>query len=270
MPEQNPSRSARETLSVAMVACNEEANVARTLSSVINLADEIIFVDSGSTDRTLEIASSFGPKVKIFHEPWKGFPRQKNSAIDKATGDWILLLDADESLTPELQAEIAAILSGQAETPRPAPVAYRIARRNYQFGRWIRHGGHYPDPKRRLMRKGAGRVEDCPVNEELQIPGLVGDLHSDLIHHAHSSIADYIEHANRYSSLGAEMKAPRGFSLLNIVLNPFFTFIYNYFFRLGFLDGAEGLLLHLYHSTYVSLKYAKAWELTRNSKKLEN
>jgi glycosyltransferase involved in cell wall biosynthesis len=255
--------SDRQTLSVVMVACNEAEKIGSTLESVVELADEIILVDSGSTDATLEIAESFGAKVKIFHEPWKGFAPQKNSAIDKATGDWILLLDADEVLTPELQQAISALLRSPEASAADAPVTYLIARRNYQFGRWLRHGGYYPDPKRRLMRRGAGRVEDCPVNEEIQVQGLVGRLHGDMLHYAHTTIEDYIEHMNRYSSLGAEMTGPRGFSIVNIILNPFFTFIYNYFFRLGFLDGLEGLLIHLYHSAYVSLKYAKVWELGR-------
>ncbi len=262
-PLQSSVNSARETLSVAIVACNEQANIARTLSSVLSIADEINLIDSGSTDRTLEIARSFGPKVKIFEEPWKGFPGQKNSAIAKSTCDWVLLIDADESLTPELQAEIASVLRAPGTVAAGAPIAYRFPRRNYEFGRWIRHGGYYPDPKLRFMRRGAGLVEDCPVNEELQIAGHIGRLRGDLLHHAHTTITDFMEHVNRYSSLAAQMKGPRPFSITHIVLNPFFTFLYNYIFRLGFLDGREGLLRHIFHSMYISLKYAKAWELSR-------
>jgi len=259
-------------LSVCIVCCNEEVNIGRTLSSVFEIAEEVILVDSGSTDRTLEIARSFGPKIKVFAEPWKGFARQKNSALEKASCDWVLLLDADESLTPELSDEIAGIvrpgIAGHGAVCAPSveggePVAYFIARRNFQFGRWLKRGGLYPDPKLRLMRRGSGQVEDCPVNEEPQVSGKTGRLRSDLVHHAHHTLADYIEHANRYSSLAAEMKGPRGFSLLHILVNPAATFIYNYGVRLGFLDGREGLLFHLYHSVYVSLKYAKAWELSR-------
>jgi len=250
------------TLSVAIVCCNEEANIGRTLASVFEVADEIILIDSGSTDRTLEIAASFGPKVKIFHEPWKGFAPQKNSAIAKAGCDWVLLLDADESLTPELSDEIAALLK-QAPAGPQAPVAYLLGRRNYEFGRWIRHGGYYPDPKLRLMRRGAGEVENCPVNEELKVSGPVGRLRSDFVHNSHTSLTEFMEHVNRYTSLAAQMKGARAFSVVDIVLRPAVNFIYNYFFRLGFLDGKEGLLVHLCHAMHVSLKYAKAWELGR-------
>ncbi len=256
-------------LAVCIICCNEEVNIGRTLSSVYEIAEEVILVNSGSTDRTLEIARSFGPKIKIFAEPWKGFAPQKNSALEKASCDWVLSLDADESLSPELCDEIAGIVRPGNDAVCATPVesgeavAYFIARRNFQFGRWLKRGGLYPDPKLRLMRRGSGQVENCPVNEELQVSGKTGRLRSDLVHHAHHTLADYIEHANRYSSLAAEMKGPRRFSLLHILVNPAATFIYNYAFRLGFLDGREGLLFHLYHSVYVSLKYAKAWELSR-------
>jgi glycosyltransferase involved in cell wall biosynthesis len=255
------------SLSVCIVSCNEEENIGRTLSSVFELAEEIILVDSGSTDRTLEIARGYGPKVKIFVEPWKGFAPQKNWALGKASCGWVLLLDADESLTPELSDEIARV-TAPATSPQPDAglVAYRFPRRNIIFGRWIKHGGYYPDAKVRLIRRGAGRVENCPVNEELQVSGPVGRLRSDFLHHAHHTLTDFMEHVNRYSSLAAKMKGPRPFNVANIVVNPVATFIYNYFFRLGFLDGREGLLLHLCHSMYVSLKYAKAWELSKNSK----
>jgi glycosyltransferase involved in cell wall biosynthesis len=260
-------------LSVVIITHNEESNIGRTLASVQPLvADgrgEIIVVDSGSTDRTVEIAKSFG--AKVFAENWKGYASQKNSAIDKATGDWILSLDADEELGPGLSGEVyAAIEEAQARSVISAPVGFWILRKNFFLGRWIRHGGFWPDRKLRLFRKGIARFEQRPVHENVKLTdGPVGRLKNALIHHSYPTLSDYIEHMNRYSSLGAEMlvaKGQSGFSLFNIIFRPLATFVYNYIFRLGFLDGREGLLLHLYHAVYVSWKYAKAWELGRGQR----
>jgi glycosyltransferase involved in cell wall biosynthesis len=275
------------TLSVVIITHNEEANIGRTLASVRPLiADgkgEIIVVDSGSTDRTVEIAKSFG--AKVFIEAWKGYAAQKNSAIDKATGDWILSLDADEEVGPDLAVELEkqetissinpaerahdwCLTMEQASTGlrkiAGPPIGYWIPRKNHFLGRWINHGGFWPDPKLRLFRRGAGTFENRAVHEDVKLNGPTGSLNGALLHHSYPTLTDYIDHMNRYSSLGAEMavaKGQRGFSVFNIVLRPCATFIYNYFFRLGFLDGREGLLLHLYHAVYVSWKYAKAWEI---------
>jgi glycosyltransferase involved in cell wall biosynthesis len=337
-------------LSVCIIALNEEANIGRTLKSVQPLiADgegEIVVVDSGSTDRTVEIAKSFG--AKVFTEPWKGFAAQKNSAIEKAQGEWILSLDADEEVGQELQQELMAIFleffrySGPIDFPEAIraklqatepggellPVvqkdletffdspdqiirrdafvakmkkfryltkrddlhasmrkikaspfydkeqgggleltAFWMPRKNHFLGRWIRHGGFYPDRKLRLFRKGQAVFQPQLVHETVLTDGMTMTLRSPLIHHAYPTISGYIEHMNKYSSLGAEMeieKGRRGFSLINIGVRPWLTFIYNYFFRLGFLDGKEGLLLHTYHAVYVSWKYAKVWELSRS------
>jgi len=144
-----------------------------------------------------------------------------------------------------------------------------IPRKNEFLGRWIRHGGFWPDPKLRLFRRGTGKFERRAVHEDIQVDGLTRHIQrGTLLHHSYPTLSDYIEHMNRYSSLGAEMVVAKGngkvrFSAINIVLRPLTTFIYNYFFRLGFLDGREGLLLHLYHAVYVSWKYAKAWEMSR-------
>jgi glycosyltransferase involved in cell wall biosynthesis len=280
-------------LSVVIITYNEAVNLGRTLESVMPLLrdgkSEIIVVDSGSTDRTVEIAKSFG--AKVFVEDWKGYAAQKNSAIDKATGDWILSLDADESLETPLAGEIFGAMQGrldpdlvkgdslegvekvmaveeaQARGESGLPIAFWIPRKNFFLGRWIKHGGFWPDPKLRLFRKGAARFEDRLVHEDAKlIGGISGELKHALLHHSYLTLSDYLDHMNRYSSLGAEMVAAKGpvrFSVINIAVRPWLTFIYNYFFRLGFLDGREGLLLHLYHAVYVSWKYAKAWEVGR-------
>lgn len=266
-------------LSVVIITFNEEANLGRTLASVQPLvADgngEIIVVDSGSTDRTVETAKSFG--ARVFVEEWKGFAAQKNSAIDKATGDWILSLDADEEVSNGMRDLLMLILHG-AHKDGYAGIGMLFARQNYFLGRRIKHGGFYPDRKLRLFWHGLGRFEERAVHEDIRMakgcdvydPSYHYVMKSpiEILHHSYPTLSDYIEHMNRYSSLGAEMVIAKRngkirFSAINIVVRPMATFFYNYFFRLGFLDGREGLLLHLYHATYVSWKYAKAWELSR-------
>jgi glycosyltransferase involved in cell wall biosynthesis len=284
------------TLSVVIITYNEEANLGRTLESVQPLVSngkgEIIVVDSGSTDRTVEVAKSFA--ARVFIEEWKGYAAQKNSAIDKAIGDWVLSLDADEEVDRDLQQalgdtvegleRVAALKQANAhdltvEDAR-SDVEYHIntildggfsglwvPRKNQFLGRWLRHGGFWPDPKLRFFRRGSGRFEDRAVHEDVRLDGKTGQIrYGSLIHHSYPMLSDYIEHMNRYSSLGAEMVVAKGkvrFSVINIVARPLATFVYNYWLRLGFLDGREGLLLHLYHAAYVSWKYAKAWELSR-------
>jgi glycosyltransferase involved in cell wall biosynthesis len=279
-------------LSVVILTFNEEANIGRTLASVKPLVEngkgEIIIVDSGSTDRTVEIANSFGARVIV--EEWKGFAAQKNSAIDKATSDWILSLDADEELDSQLQQSLLELLKSldrlaalgkqsrpdttfildddaQGAIPHADFDGLYVPRKNEFLGRWIKHGGYWPDPKLRLFRRGRGRFENRAVHEDVQVDGITRRIQAGaLLHHSYPTISDYIEHMNRYSSLGAEMVVANGkvrFGAINIALRPLVTFLYNYFLRLGFLDGREGLLLHLNHAVYVSWKYAKAWELSR-------
>ncbi len=258
----------RSTLSVAIITLNEEDNLARTLNSV-RFADEIVVVDSGSTDRTVEIARSLG--AKVFSEAWKGFALQKNSAIDKCTGTWVLSLDADEELTDELQAEIGKMLETDAQRS-PQVDGYRLRLRHVFLGRWMRYGGYYPDLKLRLFRRvtGSGQAHftDRPVHESVAVVGRVETMKNDFLHHGYPNLEIYLEHMNRYSTLGARIIADKGKTspswpafCWNVALVPKLTFVWNYVFRLGFLDGREGLLLHLYHSAYISWKYAKAWQI---------
>jgi len=306
-------------LSVCIITLNEEANIGRTLKSVQPLvlqkddADgpwgEIIVVDSGSTDKTVEIAKSFG--AKVFTEPWKGFAAQKNSAIEKAQGEWIFSLDADEEVSPGLVLELSTFLnaasfecqdkkgkkiicnSNKNEArhftelsdnhllmPVPDVMALEtdlfpvfgmyIPRKNFFIDKWARRGGFFPDRKLRLFFRGKAQFEDREVHETALLKaGGACSFQSPILHHAYPTLSGYIEHMNKYSSLAAEMeieKGRKGFSLINILVRPWLTFIYNYIFRLGFLDGKEGLLLHMYHAVYVSWKYAKVWELSRASK----
>lgn len=248
-------------LSVAIITFNEEANIGRTLRAAMGVADEIIVVDSGSTDRTLEIAREFGHIVNVYTEPWKGFARQKNSAIEKCTGEWVLSLDADEELTPDLAGEIRVAVTGDSVD------GYWIKRLNYFLGRAMRHGGQYPDPKLRLFRRGKGRCRERAVHETFEVDGVTATLKNSMLHHAYPTLTSYIEHMNSYSSLGAEIAVAKGQTSgnivafwFNVVVRPRLQFVYNYIFRGGFLDGREGFLLHWYHQTYASWKYAKAWE----------
>ena len=288
------------TLSVVIITYNEEANIGRTLKSVLPLVangqGEIIVVDSGSTDRTVDVARENG--AKVFVEEWKGYAAQKSSAIAKASGDWILSLDADEELEPGLASEIQQALDNdpvpakekrppypndvdsleekamafkEGKFPRPELHihGYWIPRKNFFLGRWIQHGGFWPDRKLRLFRRGTGHIAERTVHEVIKVDGPTAKLQNALLHHAYPTLAGYTGHMNRYSSLGAEMAVAegyRGFSVVDIVIRPLATFTYKYFFRLGFLDGREGLLLNLYHAVYVSWKYAKVWELSRRPK----
>src|SRR5271170_4611124 len=255
------------TISVAIVAMDEEANIGRTLASV-RWADEIVLVDSGSRDRTCEIAGDHGARVVL--EPWRGYVAQKQYAIDLCTKEWVLLLDADEEVSPGLAEEIRAVIASAS-----AVSGYWLPRKNLFLGRWMRHGGFYPDPKLRLFRRGQGFVTGHDPHDRCELkPGLPGEVsqtqqfENALIHYTYPNLALYLGHMNRYSSLGAQLaraKGHRRFSFTNIVVRPLLTFVYNYFLRLGFLDGREGLLLHLYHASYVSWKYAKAWELSRKN-----
>lgn len=251
------------TLSVAIVSHNEEANLGRTLESV-KWADEIVVVDSGSTDRTCEIAREHGARVIL--EPWRGYVAQKQYAIDLCTKDWVLLLDADEEVSAGLAQEIRAAIADPG-----AVTGYRLPRKNLFLGRWIRHGGFYPDPKLRLFRRTHGFVTGHDPHDRCELRAEVSQqtrqFTNPLVHYTYPDLSLYINHMNRYSSLGAQLAIARGhrnFSFANIIVRPLLNFIYNYFFRLGFLDGREGLLLHLYHAEYVSWKYAKAWELSRS------
>jgi glycosyltransferase involved in cell wall biosynthesis len=258
-------------LSVAIVTHNEEQNIARTLASVA-WAGEIIVVDSHSTDRTVEIARSFG--AQVIQRDWPGFAAQKNFAIAQCTGEWVLSLDADEELSAELQHEMQDLLKSGHDVD-----AYYLKRRNLFLGRWMRHGGFYPDAKLRLFRRNAAdpdrtpRFIDRAVHEVIAFDGPTAMLAGDLIHHAYPTLSDYIAHMDRYSTLGAQvlLDSSRNNQALpafvaRIWLVPWLGFIGNYFFRLGFLDGREGLVLHLYHATYASWKQAKAWEKAGKSR----
>src|SRR5271163_4680364 len=250
-------------ISVPIVAFNEAANLRRTLESVA-WADEVVVLDSGSIDETVAIAREFN--ARVFVEPWRGYGPGVNSSIDKCTGDWILTVDADEVITPEVRTEVQTLL---ASTPKYE--AYWIPRLNLILGRWMRHGGTYPDPKLRLFRRDTARLrEDTEPHATPKWDGPTGQLEAHMLHYAYPNLDVYLEHMVRYSTASIPLvlgkgKISRGLPafVINTFLNPVATFLYNYFLRLGFLDGREGFLYHLYHSVYVNWKYVKAWQAAR-------
>src|ERR1700761_3210044 len=255
----------RATVSVVIITLNEEANLPRTLASVA-WADEIVIVDSGSTDGTRAVTESHG--ARFVTEEWRGFAAQKNFAISLCTAEWVLSLDADEVVSPELAASIQKPIAAP-----PSHTAYSLRRWNFFLGRWIRHGGYYPDAKLRLFPRGQKTFRETPVHETVAFAGTIETLDGDLLHDAYPTLANYLDHMQRYSTLGAGIAVARGrtgrglLSFLDgVLLNPLATFVYNYVLRAGFLDGREGLLLHLYHSAYVSWKDAKAWEISRQKR----
>src|SRR2546422_2116013 len=176
--------------SALVITLNEERNIADCLASVA-WTDEIVVVDACSTDRTVELGRRFTDRV--FVRPWPGYGPQKNFAMAQATADWILIVDADERVSEELREEIQALL----QKPGSA-VAYRISRRNFYYGTWIRGAGQYPDPQLRLVRRGYGRYNDLPVHEHLEVNGPIGDLHGHLDHHTHPTVLAHELKIERY------------------------------------------------------------------------
>jgi (heptosyl)LPS beta-1,4-glucosyltransferase len=242
-------------LSVTIITLNEERNLRDCLGSV-RFADEIIVVDSGSRDLTLSIAREF--KAQVFQEPWKGFAGQKNSAQDKARGPWVLNIDADERVTEELRFEIQKVLQ-----EAPPFAGFRLPRKNFFCGQWIRHGGWYPNYQLRLYRKEAGKFAAREVHEQVEVKGPVGTLDSSLEHYTYHSISDYIKRMDRYSDLSARqyLKEGRRVSWPEILFRSWFTFIQMWVLKKGFLDGANGLILAALYSQYTFIKYSKLKQL---------
>jgi glycosyltransferase involved in cell wall biosynthesis len=243
--------------SVAMIVKDEAANLPATLRSV-SWAEEILVVDSGSTDDSIAIALAAG--ARVIEQEWLGFGAQKNFAISQCSGDWVLSLDADEVVDDELRQDIQRVTSSCGGCS-----AFSISRKNLFLGRWIRYAGFYPDAKLRLFRKGTVWFEERAVHESMKFSGETERLKGNLLHNAYPTLECYFEHMNRYSSLGATEAVQNGRRaglVRDVVIRPLLTFLYNYGIRLGFLDGGEGLLLNLYHAFYVSSKYAKLWRLS--------
>lgn len=245
-------------LSVTIITRDEAENIRRCLESV-QWADEIIVVDTGSRDCTLSICREFTPLV--YEYPWEGFARSKNQALSKATGDWILSLDADEEVSPALKAEILALLEKNAD---PDMAGFYIPRQNFFWGRWIKHGGFYPDYQLRLFRRGAGVFAERAVHESIEMRGRKGYLQAPLYHYTYQDTTDLLDRCNRYASLAAaDLYQRERFTCFRLLGRPLGRFIKGFFLQRGFLDGIPGFILATIYAFYVFQRYVKLWEMER-------
>ena len=243
-------------ISATIITLNEERHIGDALASLA-WADEIVVVDSGSTDRTVEIARGYTDRV--VETDWPGYAAQKNRAAAEAANDWILSLDADERVTPELERSIAGV-----SERGPEAAGYRVARRAWYVDRWVRHGGWYPDWQVRLYDRRQARFEGDFVHESVRVDR-PGTLDGDLLHYTVESLADHHGRLDRYTTLAARALAARGrrFSPARAVLQPPVTFLQTYLLKQGFRDGAAGLAIAGFAAYYVFLRQVKLWELTR-------
>ena len=247
----------RERISACITAGNEEKNIRRCLQSVA-WADEIVVVDSFSTDRTVEISREFTDRV--YQHEWLGYIGQKNLIKDMAEGPWILFVDADEEVSDELRDEIlhefeSGACAGYAGYEFPRIVRY--------LGRWIRHGDWYPDIKLRLFRKEAGTCGGREPHDRTFVDGPVKRLRGHIHHFTYDGISDQLATVNRFSTITAETRYAEGtrYNALDLVFRPFFRFLRGYAMRRGFLDGLPGLIVATITAYGVFIKYAKLWEL---------
>ena len=241
-------------LSVVIITKNEAENISTALESV-RWADDLVVVDSGSTDDTLSIARQFTDRV-VTHE-WEGYGAQKNFATGLAAHNWVLSLDADERLSPGLAHEIQTLLAGT-----PTARGYRIPRVTWYLGRWIRTTDWYPDHQLRLYDRRVARWGDRRVHESASVDGPVGRLHGDIEHYAYRDVAHHLATIDRYTTLAASQMLADGrrAGLLDLVAHPPLAFLRNYFARLGLRDGVPGLIVSSLNTYYVFLKFVKLWE----------
>lgn len=245
-------------LSVILITFNEAHNLTDCLRSVQGLADEIVLVDNGSRDATLDIAAQFGARI-VRTEDWPGFGAQKNRALDAATGEWVLSLDADERVTPALAEEIRAVIASNTTA------AYEIPRLSWYCGRFMRHSGWYPDPVLRLFRRGRARFSDDLVHERLLAQDVVHRLRQDLLHYSFMNFSQVLEKVDRYSTASAQQMYARGrrASLPGAVVRGLWAFVRTYVLRRGFLDGPQGFALAVSNAQGTYYRYLKLWLLGR-------
>jgi glycosyltransferase involved in cell wall biosynthesis len=245
-------------LSAALITKNEEQNLSHCLHG-LSFADDIVVVDSGSTDRTVQIAEAFG--CRVFVEDWKGYGPQKNSAIEKCTHEWVLLLDADERLPAETHKAITRILA------KPDADAYRFRRKNYLHGRWLKHSGYWPDRQVRLVNRTQGSFTGA-IHEKWITDGNIQDLDAHIDHFAFSGYADMLKTLNEYSSIIAQelYAAGKRAAPLSPVYHGLGMFLKIYFVQKGFLDGMDGFVTAITKAGGSFFKYAKLLELQRRKK----
>jgi glycosyltransferase involved in cell wall biosynthesis len=235
---------------------HEEANLKDCLESV-SFADEIIVVDSQSSDKTQEIAQSFGAKLEITSD-WPGFGPQKNRALNLATKDWVLSIDADERVTPELKQEILATMA----SPNAAD-CYAIPRSSWYCGRFMKHSGWYPDYVDRLFKRGSAKFSDHLVHERLLPTGSIGKLNNHFLHYSYRNFSQVLKKVDVYSSAAAQQAFNQGKngSLGKALAHGFWAFFRTYVLRRGFLDGQYGLSLAISNAATSYYKYLKLWQL---------
>lgn len=244
------------SLSVILITKNEEANLKDCLESV-SFADEIIVVDSQSSDKTQEIARSFGAKLEITSD-WPGFGPQKNRALNLATQDWVLSIDADERVTPELKQEILATMASAN-----AADCYAIPRSSWYCGRFMKHSGWYPDYVDRLFKRGTAKFSDHLVHERLLPTGLSGKLKNHFLHYSYRDFSQVLKKVDVYSSAAAQQAFKQGKKggLGEALIHGFWAFFRTYVLRRGFLDGKHGLALAISNAATSYYKYLKLWQL---------
>ena len=249
------NRGPDEKISVCIICGNEIDNIERCLKSV-TWADEILVLDSFSTDGTFEVAQKYTDKV--FRHEWLGYIGQKKLIAEKASGPWILFVDADEEVSEKLKLEIETLFS----KPIPACVnGFNCPRLVHYLGRWIWHGDWYPDMKLRLFRKAYGECGGEEPHDRIIVTGKVRNLRNPLNHYTYDDITDQIKQINRFSSISADTKRSRRAGLFGLLFHPLFRFLKCYFFKLGFLDGTPGLIIAGNVAFGTFAKYAKLWEL---------
>jgi glycosyltransferase involved in cell wall biosynthesis len=239
-------------ITATIITLNEERNIARAIES-LRCCDEILILDSGSIDRTVELAANLG--ARVIEAGWRGYAGQKNWAAEQATHDWILSLDADEALTEPLEAEIWNL-----KKTGPRYDAYTMPRQAQYLGRWILHSGWYPDRKVRLYNRLKARWVGDFVHESVQPKGRVGHLQSNMLHFTCDSLSEHLRTLDRYTTLSAEELVSRKVqvSIWRLICEPPWTFVKAYVFQRGFLDGFEGLIICYMAAFYTFLKYSKA------------
>ncbi len=248
-------------LSVGIITFNEERIIAKTLESVKDVADEIVIVDSYSTDKTAEIAKKYG--AKVFFEEWKGFGPQKNSVIEKCNGEWILLIDADEVLSSELVDRLSEVLR------RESDAVYLLNRCSVCFGKEIKYGGWSNDYVIRLFKKGTAYLDDAIIHEDFITESPKIKLSEKLFHYTYLTFEDYFEKFNKYTSMGALKRYDSGkkASVVSIIFNPIFKFLKMYFLKKGFCDGLHGFILSNFAYFYNFVIQLKLYALQKEGKK---
>jgi glycosyltransferase involved in cell wall biosynthesis len=261
MPAQQDPRKVRPTVSAIVVCFNEEENIAACLES-IRWCDEIVVVDSFSTDRTLEICRRYTDKV--VQREWRGYRDQKAFAHSRATKDWVLLVDADERVTPELSEEIEGAL---AEFGVQC-AAFQIPRLVFYLGRWWRRGGWYPDYDIRLFRRERATWGGVDPHEKILVDGKVRRLRRPLHHFSYRNMVDHIERINRFTSISSRELKKEGevWRVTDALFRPAFRFFRYYVLKRGFMEGFAGFYVAVSAAVYVFLKYAKLWELELEDK----